>query len=185
MLTKDIEFTLRDGRKAVLRNPQERDIQGVLDYLYLSAGETEFILRYPEECSKYTYEGEKALFEKWNASENELSLVCDVDGRIVGNCQISFTDKIKTAHKARIGIALIREFWGLGIGTEMMKAMISAARAKEGVLQIELECVEGNARARALYEKMGFRIAAVKPDSIRLKDGTLLNEFFMIKRLER
>ena len=74
MLVKDIEFTLKDGRKAVLRSPGDEDIQGVLDYLYVSSGETDFILRYPEECKKYTPEGEKALFDRMRTAENETML---------------------------------------------------------------------------------------------------------------
>ena len=50
---------------------------------------------------------------------------------------------------------------------------------------MELDFVEGNTRARALYEKMGFRITGVRPDAIRLRDGTMLNEYSMIKRLDR
>jgi len=69
MIIKDIEFTLKDGRQALIRSPGDEDIQGMLNYLYVSAGETEFILRYPEECSKYTAEGEKALFDRINASD--------------------------------------------------------------------------------------------------------------------
>ena len=37
-----------------------------MEYLVTSAGETDFILRYPEECKKYTPEGEKKLFEQKN-----------------------------------------------------------------------------------------------------------------------
>ena len=90
-------------------------------------------MRYPEECGKYTAEGEKTLFEQKNASPNE--------------------------------------------------AMIRLAESREGVMQIELEFVEGNARARHLYEKMGFRITGVHPNAIRLKDGTMLNEYTMIKEI--
>lgn len=71
MLINDIWFSLKDGRKALLRSPKEEDIEGVLEYLTVSAGETEFILRYSEECSKYTPQGERALFERFNSSENE------------------------------------------------------------------------------------------------------------------
>ncbi len=58
MIIRDTAFTLKDGRKALFRSPRDEDSQGILDYLYLSAGDTEFILRYPEECGKYTFEGE-------------------------------------------------------------------------------------------------------------------------------
>jgi len=185
MIVNDIWFTLKDGRKALLRSPKDEDIQGVLDYLYISAGETEFILRYPEECGKYTYEGEKALFDRINASDNEAMLVCVVDGKVAGNCQIAWKTGLKTRHRASVAIALLKEFWNLGIGTRMFEGMIRIAEANGNLIQMELEFVEGNSRARALYEKMGFRITGVNPNAIRLKDGTLLNEYCMIREIKR
>lgn len=185
MIIKDTEFTLKDGRKALLRSPKDEDIRGVLDYLYVSAGETEFILRYPEECGKYTYEGEKALFDRINASDNEAMLVCIVDGKVAGNCQIAWKTGIKTRHRASVAIALLKEFWNQGIGTRMFEEMIRIAEANENLIQMELEFVEGNTRARALYEKMGFRITGVNPNAIRLRDGTLLNEYCMIREIKR
>lgn len=185
MIIKDTEFTLKDGRKALLRSPKDEDIRGVLDYLYVSAGETEFILRYPEECGKYTYEGEKALFDRINASDNEAMLVCIVDGKVAGNCQIAWKTGLKTRHRASVAIALLKEFWNQGIGTRMFEEMIRIAEANENLIQMELEFVEGNTRARALYEKMGFRITGVNPNAIRLSDGTLLNEYCMIREIKR
>ncbi len=185
MIIREIEFTLKDGRKALLRSPKDEDIQGVLDYLYVSAGETEFILRYPEECSKYTAEGEKALFDRINASGNEAMLVCLVDGKVAGNCQIAWKTGLKTRHRASVAIALLKEYWNQGIGTRMFREMIRIAEENPDLLQMELEFVEGNIRARALYEKMGFRIAGVHPNAIRLKDGTLLNEYSMIREIRR
>ena len=52
MIVKEIPFTLKDGRNAWLRCGRDEDIPGLLEYLRRSAGETEFILRYPEECGK-------------------------------------------------------------------------------------------------------------------------------------
>ena len=185
MIIKDTEFKLKDGRTAVLRSPRDEDIQGMLDYLYISSGETEFILRYPEECTKYTPEGEKALFDRMNASDHEAMLTCIVDGRIAGNCQVSWSTNIKMRHRAMVAIALIKEFWNLGIGTRMFEEMTRIAMENPDIIQMELDFVEGNSRARALYEKMGFRITGVKPDAIRLKDGTLLNEYSMVKRIRQ
>lgn len=183
MIVEEVKFKLKDGREAVLRSPKEEDVESTLKYLVISAGETDFILRYPEECGKYTPEGEKKLFEQKNASPNEAMMMCVVDGRVVGNCEISFFRGMKTRHRASIGIALISEFWNQGIGTKMFEEMIRLAETREEVTQLELEFVEGNARARHLYEKMGFRIAGVHPNAIRLKDGTLLNNYLMIKEV--
>lgn len=185
MIIKDIEFKLKDGRNALIRSPKDEDIQGMLDYLYVSSGETNFLLRYPEECGKYTVEGEKALFDRMNQSDNEAMLVCLVEGKIAGNCQVSWSKGIKTRHRASVAIALLSEYWNQGIGTRMFQELIRIAEENENLIQIELDFVEGNSRARALYEKMGFRITGVKPNAIRLKDGTLLNEYSMIREIKR
>lgn len=185
MIIKDVLFRLKDGREALLRSPKEEDIESTLEYLKVSAGETEYILRYPEECIKYTAESEKMLFEQKNKSPDEAMVMCIVDGKVAGNCEIVFFKNLKTRHRASVAIALISEFWNQGIGTKMLQEVIRLAGDRECVTQIELDVVEGNSRARHLYEKMGFRITGVRPNAIRLKDGTLLNEYMMVQEITR
>ena len=79
-------------------------------------------------------------------------------------------------------IALLKEFWGLGIGTAMFREMITLAK-QWCLMQLELEVIEGNKRAMALYQKMGFQITGFTPDAIRLPDGKLVKEFIMVKKL--
>ena len=135
MLIHDIWFDLKDGRKALLRSPKEEDAEGTLEYLWISAGETDFILRYPEECEKYTLEGEKKLFQQKNESPNEAMIMCIVDGRVVGNCEIKFATNMKTRHRANVAIALISEFWNQGIGTRMFQELIGLAEARGDILR--------------------------------------------------
>lgn len=136
MIIDDVRFELKDGREAILRSPKEEDVESTLEYLVTSAGETDYILRYPEECGKYTAEGEKTLFEQKNASPNEAMIMCIVEGKVVGNCEISFFKGMKTKHRASISIALISNFWNQGIGTKMFEEMIRLAERREGVMQI-------------------------------------------------
>lgn len=185
MLVEEKAFMLKDGRRAVLRSPREGDAARLLQYLTAASGETDFILRTPEECEKLTLEGEKQWIEHMNSSETDITLLCEIDDKIAGNCGIFRDPWQKTRHRARVAIALLREFWRQGIGTKMFEEMIRIAESWDGVSQIELEFVEGNARAQGLYEKMGFHITGVRPDAIRLRDGTLLNEYMMVKKLER
>lgn len=91
MTIDDIWFDLKDGRRALLRSPREEDIESTLEYLAASARETEYLLRSPEECGKYTAEGEKILFEQKNASPYEAMMMCIVDGKVAGNCEIRFS----------------------------------------------------------------------------------------------
>ena len=112
-------------------------------------------------------------------------IICEVDGRIVGSSHVMWSSGIKTRHRASVAIAVLREYWSQGIGTRLMEELISIAERNKDIIQLELEYIEGNERARALYEKLGFRVTGVKPDAIRLKDGTFLNEYQMVKRIHR
>ncbi|MBQ7849273.1 MAG: GNAT family N-acetyltransferase [Clostridia bacterium] len=170
---------LKDGRTAVLRSPDpERDAAELVQYLYDTAADTPFVLREPDEVSM-TVEGEERFLDAIVDSDTDCMILCEVDGRIAGNCHLSFRTKKKVRHRCEVAIALRKEYWNLGIGTAMFGAMIGAAEEREGVTVMELEFIEGNARARALYEKMGFRIVGWHPDAIRQKDGTLLALYLM------
>ena len=175
-------ITLKDGRNAVLRLPTAADAEDMLNYLIETAGETEFLLAYPEERQGMTVEQEVAFIQRMTQGENCLFLVCEVEGRVAGCCQVDFQTRMKTAHRGTVAIGLRKAYWGLGIGTAMFRELIDASR-RRGLMILELEFIEGNTRARALYEKMGFRIVGLRPDGIRLRDGTLCNEYLMQLRL--
>lgn len=182
MLIENKEFKMKDGRTAILRSPREDDAPGLLEFLRVSAGETNFLIRYPEECN-LTEEQEREWIRNARESDNVCNITCEVDGKIAGNCEVSFSKRIKLAHRGTIGIALLQDCCSQGIGTAMFEELICIARAREGISLLELEFVEGNKRAQALYEKMGFHIVSFKPNAIRLKDGTLLKEYYMQKEL--
>ena len=139
MIIREFEFTLKDGRKALIRSPKEEDIQGMLDYLYQSAEETDFVLRYPEECSRYTAEGERELFDRINRSDTEAMLVCIVEGIVAGNCQITWNNRIKTRHRASVAIALLRDYWNQGIGTRLFQELIKIAEDHDPELFMEFK----------------------------------------------
>lgn len=179
------EFELKDGRKAILRSPCEDDAADMLAFIKKASGETEFLLKYPEEFDDYTLDKEKELLKNSNEAPDEAMIACIVDGLIVGNCQLVFKTGIKSRHRASVAIAILQDYWNLGIGTRLFQEMIRIASEREHVRQLELDFIDGNTRARHLYEKMGFHITGIKPDATRLKDGTYLNEYMMIKVLER
>lgn len=185
MVIQEFEFELKDGRKALVRSPKEEDVQGMLEYLKMTAGETEYLLRYPDEWGSVTEAEEKNWFDRMNRSDHEVMLVCLVDGKIAGNCTLSRRPLRKLNHRAGIGVALIKAYWGLGIGTRLLSELIRIAEKQENLLQLELEFIEGNSRAWALYEKMGFRITGVRPNAVRLQDGRMLNEYTMVRMINR
>ena len=185
MILEARSILLKNGKNAILKTPCATDAAEMLRYIKTACGETDFLIRYPEEWQDITIEGEKQWVERLRASSTALSIACYIDGEIAGNCEINFNRAIKMAHRASVHIALIKKYWGLGIGSAMFAELIAAAKARPEIEILELEFIEGNDRARALYEKFGFEIVGERPNAFKLKDGRLLKEYFMQKDLRK
>ena len=177
------EITLKTGEKAVFRSPIADDAEGMLDYLRTVVYETEFLLRTAEDPLP-DLESEKRFLENAAAGEGSVMIVCEMDGIIVGNCSMNRGRHQKDRHRASIGIALRKAYWNRGIGTAMFRELTKIAE-QWGLEQMELAFIEGNDRGRALYEKMGFRIYAERPNAIHLPDGRVLKEYEMLRPVEK
>ncbi len=182
MLFEENSIRLNNGAIAILRTPEVGDSLKMLNYIKTACGETEFLLRYPEEYDSMTVEKEESWVTRLRESKDTLAIACFVDGVVAGNCEISFRSGIKTGHRASIAIAILKDYWNLGIGSAMFSEMIAAAQ-KHGTEIMELEFIEGNDRARHLYEKFGFKIIAEIPNAIKLKGDRYLSEFRMQRYL--
>lgn len=175
------KVTLKNGKTAILRSPTPEDAEAFLAFFGQAVSETPFLLRSPEEPAM-TVEEEAQWIEGVLQSKEQTAIVCLVDGVIAGNCLVSYSPRPKIRHRGRIGIALLREFWGNHIGTLLFEEMIAIAKSW-GLFQLELEFIEGNDRARGLYEKMGFQIYGEIPNAIRMPDGTMRKEYQMFRKL--
>jgi len=181
MLFPQKTMHLKDGRTAIFRSPADSDAEEMISYMRQTAGETDYLLRTPEEVTM-TPEQEARYLRSIRDSEYDCMIICTVDGVLAGNCQISRHNKRKNCHRADVMIALLAQFWNLGIGTALFREMIAIAESW-GLMQLELEVIEGNNRAIALYEKMGFRLYGERPDGVRLRDGSMRREYLMMRKL--
>lgn len=96
-----------------------------------------------------------------------VMLLVEREGRIVGNCDVSRWHG-KCAHVADIGIVLVPELRGKGVGRALMEKTIALARKRMRGLEImELKVFSYNKRAQKLYESLGFVEAGRIPRGTR------------------
>ena len=183
MIFEEKEIILKNGITAILKTPEPEDAEMLLNSIKTSSGETEFLSRTIEDWESVTVESEEKFIYNVRESQNTLFIACYVDGAIAGNCDITFKTGSKTSHRATVGIALQKKYWNIGIGSAMFRELIKAANEHKGTEIIDLEMVEGNNRAKALYEKFGFEAVSVKPKFFKLKDGSYQNLVYMQKYL--
>ncbi len=169
-MTFDKTVTLKDGRTCLLRNGIASDGQAVLDVFNLTHEETDYLLTYADENS-FTVSQEGDFLQRQTDSANNVEIIAVVDGVVAGTAGIDalgMRDKIK--HRAVFGIAITKEFWGLGIGKYLMEACIECAR-EAGYLQLELEVVAENKSAVEMYKRAGFIEYGRNPKAFRLRTG--------------
>lgn len=164
------------------RPPQPEDLEALYAYAKEIEAEDTFITLHPgdpvtrEEEEKYFQD----LLKKIEKKEHVSLYVLD-GKKIIGSAGIDKGGKRKT-HVGRLGIALLKEYRGMGIGRELLQKIIDLAKQELGISIIFLEHFANNPRARALYEKFGFREIGVFPKAVFYK-GEYVDEPIMVLEL--
>ena len=176
------EITLKDGRTCHLRPTAPSDSEAMLAYMRATAGETPYLLRYPDEVN-YTLEGEREILGRILDDPGHVMMAAIVEGKVAGNCSIGgIGGKRKILHRCSMAIALYKAYWGLGIGSAMIGYLTELAR-QIGYEQIDLEVVAENEQAQALYRKCGFVETGRRFRALKFDDGTYHDEILMVKVL--
>jgi len=98
---------------------------------------------------------ETATFDAGNIDKGNPHFVAEDAGRIVGWCDIS-RERVPTyAHEGMLGMGVLADYRGRGIGERLIRAALAAAGAA-GFERISLSVYGSNTRAAALYRKVGF-----------------------------
>jgi L-amino acid N-acyltransferase YncA len=63
---------------------------------------------------------------------------------------------------------VVAEHAGEGIGKSLLQALIVQARSTTGLEQLLLTVTASNARAKQLYESIGFEMFGVEPRAIKV-----------------
>ena len=86
--------------------------------------------------------------------------------KVVGWCDVlPNRSRVIYAHCGTLGIGLVPEFRGKGIGRVLMQRAIGAAFAF-GLSRIELAVREANVNAIALYKSLGFQIEGLHRNAV-------------------
>lgn len=148
------DFVIKNNKKCLIRNAVGDDAQEVLDIFLLTHEQTDYLSSYKDETS-FDAEFEREFLTNIERSEKGVYLCAVIDGHIVGTASVFAVGANKVGHRAEFGIAIDKDYWGIGIGQALTAACIECAK-DSGYAQLELEVVSDNSGAIALYKKMGF-----------------------------
>lgn len=111
-------------------------------------------------------------------SPNGHRFVADVDGEVVGNIGLFTSTNPRMSHSAGLGMSVHPDYWGMGLGSMLMAAVIDLADNWLNLKRVELDVNIDNPAAVRLYQKFGFEIEGTKRFHA-FGDGRWADSYFM------
>lgn len=163
----------------IIRQAEPNDARALLGLTQQVGKETNYLTFGPEGVNLSVAQ-EMDLIETFASSERNLMLVVEADDQIIGMGNLATFGGLKQSHVAEIGLSLVQEYWGYGIGKLLMEDLLDFGR-DVGLKVITLEVVKDNQRAVKLYEHFGFEIVGTLKQ--RLKHNCTYYDSYVMELL--
>jgi RimJ/RimL family protein N-acetyltransferase len=179
----ETHYSDRNGVPYVVREGSEFDGTALYDYKSKIFAETEMLLQAPDDFESDP-DREAIFLRRFRASQNSIYLIACREDVIVGTLSLFGGPYRRTRHVAQLGMGVLQESWGLGIGGVLMAESMTWARNNPLLSKIGLQVYDTNTRAIKLYEKKGFQKEGLLKGDVQLDDGTLVDLVVMSCFLE-
>jgi len=178
MIIANKEFHV-NGLTYTIRSATEKDAKSLSEVRLQIDGETENLDRERGEAF-IDVTGFEKMIHTDTISPRNLFLVAVVDNRIVGFSRCEGTHLKRFSHKVELGVCVLKDFWGHGIGKYLLQESILWADSN-GIKKIALTVLETNVKAIELYKRLGFEIEGILKNDKILSDGKYYNTIVMGK----
>lgn len=169
-------FSVR-GIQYIIRSAIPTDAMTLSKLRVQIDGETENLDREPGEAFIDEL-GFKELIQTDSKEPRNLFLVAVVEDQIVGFSRCEGPTLKRFVHKVEFGVCVLQDYWGYGIGKNLLAESIAWADAN-GIQKIALNVLEMNDKAIKLYQKLGFEIEGTLKNDKVLSDGKFYNTIMM------
>jgi len=160
----------RNIKSLEIRTSLEEDAKALLQLLEFLAEESENLNMTPGRIDK-TVESEVQFIISRRENPKANHLLALVDNKIVGMCGLNGrNNSSRISHRATLGIGILKEHCGLGIGFRLMRKQIEYAESV-GISKINLEVRINNEPAINLDKKCGFQIEGTVSNAMVVSTG--------------
>jgi RimJ/RimL family protein N-acetyltransferase len=146
---------LAGARTLLIREAQPQDAAALLAYIECVSAETDFLTFGAGEF-ELTEAAEAEQLSKFAAADNQIYLLGLIEEVIVAALMFSAGTRPRMRHSGSLGMSVRGQYWGLGVGSLLLDALIDWARASGIVTKLNLCVRTDNERAISLYRRKGF-----------------------------
>lgn len=174
---------LKSGQKIILRSATASDAENLLNHLRTTHAQSyQNLNQSPYYWNKFSIDNEEKVLTDFENSQSKFMLVSLHNDRIVGGLGFVGYQAEFAKRSAGIGMSIQQAYCNTGLGTEMMKYMLSMAK-ELGFHRVDLTVRTYNEAGIRLYEKVGFERIGLLKDAAFI-DGEYANEYSYQKILE-
>ncbi|MEM2135566.1 MAG: GNAT family N-acetyltransferase [Candidatus Jordarchaeaceae archaeon] len=166
-------YSLKDGSTVKIRDAGIKDLAAIWRVFSSVVGEKKWIpVLFAEEN-----DFERLSWFSHHKNAGSIILVAELEGVVVGHCLVERDDWDAAAHVGNLGIMIIAEHRGKGVGDALMSEAIIRAR-DEGFEKICLSTFSTNLVAIKLYKKHNFQMVGVRKRQFKM-EGEYKDEVLM------
>jgi RimJ/RimL family protein N-acetyltransferase len=174
------EYTLKSGERAIVRSPVAEDAARMREITLEAMGEGAYHITEADEFP-FTVEQIAGWIALCAASESNLLLVAEVDGVVQGSLNFEVGERRRTRHAGTVAMSVDARFRERGLGFALMDALLRWAEGQPQIERVGLSVLSSNARARGLYEKMGFVEEGRRVKALKLAPDRYVDEVLMAR----
>ncbi|MNZ45704.1 Spermidine N(1)-acetyltransferase [compost metagenome] len=118
--------------------------------------------------------------ERLIVKPGQRRLVACIDEKIVGDLALQVEANPRRSHVATFGISVAADAQGRGVGSALMREMITLCDNWLRIERIELTVYSDNPAALALYRKYGFDVEGTGKN-FALRNGEYVDAYYMAR----
>ena len=174
------EFRSKKGKVLSFKTIESSDTDQMISMMQQIAVESQNTNQVPNR-NYLTPEERKKQIERMNEHPADLTLGVFFEEKLIGSLFFytpDFTHPWKK-HLGAFGMMILQDFWGEGIGKELLRLMEEHAQSL-GISRIEARVRTFNDRGLHLYKSMGYKIEGTHKNAA-LIDGKSADEYSIAK----
>lgn len=158
-----------ETERLLLRHMKLSDARDMYDYARRPEV-TRYLLWAPHDSLEYTRAYLKQVERCYRQGTfHDFGVILKENNRLIGTCGFARIDEPNSTAEA--GYVLNPDYWGKGLATEALRAVIALGFEKRGFNRIESRYMVDNLASRRVMEKSGMTFEGIHRQSIFVRDG--------------
>ena len=126
-----------------------------------------------------TGEEMEVFLNKQASSDNQISLLAFLNGKIAGLVNITADQRKRVRHIGDFFIVIGKKYWNNGLGSLLIEEAIEWAQASGILRRLQLTVQTRNQAAVHLYQKYGFVIEGRQERGAYIEEGDFIDVYLM------